>query len=46
MRVNFFFICAIGLLNTCNRASLENVPLFHQFLNAFRVRILDPGQPL
>ena len=42
--VHFPRILIVCLLYTRHSASLEDVTLFDQFIDAFRVRLFDPGQ--
>jgi len=38
MRVHFFFVCIVGFFNSRHCASLEDVPFFDEFVNAFGIR--------
>jgi hypothetical protein len=43
MGVNFFSFGVAGMFNACDGLSLEGVPLFQQFVNAFGIRLFGIG---
>ena len=46
MGVDFFFVGVVGFFDAFYRTSFESIPLFHQFVDAFRICFLRLGQTL
>jgi hypothetical protein len=46
MGLDFFHILIVCLLDTRHSAGLNNVSFLDQFVDALRIRLFPPGQPL
>ena len=44
MGVYFLRILIVSFLHACHRSRLTNVSFFNQLIDAFRIRLLGPGQ--
>ena len=44
--MHFALVSVVSILNPRHRAGFKEVSFFHQFIDAFRVRLLDPGHTL